>query len=160
MNTSSIPELLGTLSHDIILVCNDQGVVQEANQLARQLLGEAIVGRLLLDLMTAMSYHKGEAFLNYLYTLPPNTTGDAWELLFHVPRSIPLRVSARGGALAGGGWLIVGGCEPPQLVALYHEVLAINSELTNLIRQLCKEQATLTSQVTHLLHLQEHLHAN
>jgi hypothetical protein len=42
-------------------------------------------------------------------------------------------------------------CEPPQLTAIYHEVLSINSELTNLIRQLNKEQARLAAQIERLL---------
>ncbi|MFP4438316.1 MAG: hypothetical protein ACLFVO_13805 [Chloroflexaceae bacterium] len=155
MNSPAIPELLGTLSYDIILVCDSQEIVQEANPLAQQLLGEQIIGHPLLELMTTMSRAKGRAFLNYLHDQPDLTQVETWELLFHVPQTVPMRVRARGGPLEQGGWLIVCGCEPPYMMALYHEVLAMNSELTNLVRELSKKQSVLTNQLTQLLQAEE-----
>jgi len=155
MTSPAIPELLGTLSHDIILVCNTQEIVQEANPLAQQLLGEQIIGHPLLELMTTMSRAKGRAFLNHLSNQPDPAAAETWELVFHVPQTVPLRVRARGGPLKQGGWLIVCGCEPPHMMALYHEVLAMNSELTNLVRQLSKEQSVLTNRLTRLLQTEE-----
>jgi hypothetical protein len=45
--------------------------------------------------------------------------------------------------------------DSPQLTALYHEVLAMNNELTNLIRQISKEQARLITQLERLADAQE-----
>jgi hypothetical protein len=57
----------------------------------------------------------------------------------------------RGGRLPDGGWMIMGSGESPRLANLYHEVLAINTELTNLIRELTREQAVLTGTINRLL---------
>jgi len=64
----------------------------------------------------------------------------------------------RGGLTEQGEWLLVGTYESPQAQALYHEALAMNSELTNLIRQLNKEHARLSSQLSAQIETQEQTH--
>lgn len=151
----SIPDLIGQLSNDIILVCDQQCVVREANTVALQMLGSDIVGRPTLQLLATMSRTKGRAFFDHLRRLNAGECSEPWELLFHIARSAPLLISMRGGSTGGGQWLLVGSHESPQLTVLYHEVLAINSELTNLVRQLSKEQAQLTSRIETLMSSQE-----
>lgn len=151
MNDSVIPTLFGNLSHELILVCDRHGLIREANQRSRQLLGDDIIGSSLLQLLSTMSYTKGNAFLQHVATLPPGATSDVWELLFDRSDTAPLCVNMRAGALSPDYCVLIGGYEPPQLTTLYHEVLAINSELTNLIRQLSKEQARLGSQIERLM---------
>lgn len=155
MTLPVIPPILGRLSHDVMLVCDRESIIQEANPLALRLMGPEIVGKPLSDVMAEKSKAKGEAFLGYLQELQEGDLSEAWELFFQVAGSSPMPVSVRGGLLEQDVWLLVGGCEPPQLTTIYHEVLAINTELTNLIRQLSKEQARLTSQVNRLLDSKE-----
>jgi len=58
----------------------------------------------------------------------------------------------RGGLVAPGNWLIMGASDPPELTSIYYEVLAMNSELTNLIRRLSKEQSRLNAQLSMFVH--------
>lgn len=153
--SSLIPAPLGALSHDLILACDGEMIVREANALAVALLGRRVVGQPLLRLFAMMARPKAGAFLAQLRDLPPDATTEPWELLFHVPRATPLLANVRGGVVPCGGWLIVGSCPSPQLTTLYHEVLTINNELTNLVRQLSKEQALLSSRINRLLQAQE-----
>ncbi len=155
MTSPCIPPMLGVLSHDIILVCDASGMVQEANTLAQRMFGADLIGSMLEQLLSEHAAEKGAAFLQQLGELAPGAVGPAWELLFHVPNSTPLPISMRGGNMSPDAWMLVGACEPPQLTSIYHEVLAINSELTNLIRQLSKEHARLAEQVGRLLDAQE-----
>jgi hypothetical protein len=153
---ASIPNLIGQLSNDIMLICDQQCIVREANPVALQTLGNEIVGRPVLQLLATMSRTKGRAFFDHLRRLAPGECSEPWELLFHMSQAAPLLISVRGGATDDGQWLLVGSHESPQLTVLYHEVLAINSELTNLVRQLSKEQAQLTSRIETLMSAQEH----
>ncbi len=146
-----IPALFGDLSHDLILICDRHGLIREANLRSRQLLGEDIIGSPLLQLLSTMSHIKGNDFLQQITTLSPGATSDTWELLFDSADAAPLCVSIRAGALSPDYRVLIGGYEPPRLTTLYHEVLAINSELTNIIRQLSKEQARLRDQIERLI---------
>lgn len=150
MSDSVIPALFGDLSHELILICDKHGLIREANSRSRQLLGEDIIGSTLLQLLSTMSHTKGNAFLRHIATLSPGTTSDAWELLFDASDTAPLCVNIRAGALSPDYRVLIGGYEPLQLTTLYHEVLAINSELTNLIRHLSREQARLSNQIEQL----------
>jgi hypothetical protein len=160
MIEQSIPPLLGRLSHDIILVYDAQHTILEANPLALRLLGSSVVGRSIMDVMTDMSEEKAQMFLGCTHELALGEMSDIWELLFEMPNAEPMLINVRAGFWQPGRWLLVGMCESPQLTALYHEVLAMNTELTNMIRELCREQARLSSQVSRLLQnqTQEHTH--
>lgn len=144
-------QLLGALTQDIILVCDRGHIVREANPLACDLLGGDLIGRPLLSLLSTMSQTKGEAFLEHTRQIAPGTASDTWELLFHVPPTEPLLANVRMGFSTRGYWLVVGTHESPQLSALYHEVLAMNTELTGMIRELSREQVRLSNQVSRLL---------
>ncbi len=158
MTDNGIPTLLGSLTHDLIVLCNPSYVVLEANTLAQEMLGTHIVGQSLLQLLHEKSQMKGQSFLKHLSHLAANETSNAWELVFYSASGETVMINVRAGLSDNGNWLLVGTCESPQLTALYHEVLAMNSELTNLIRQLSKEQARLNEQLSRLLDLQEHYH--
>lgn len=160
MMEQSIPPLLGRLSHDIILVYDEQHTILEANPLALRLLGSSVVGCSIMELMTDMSEEKALRFFDCTRTLALGEMSDTWELLFEIPGAEPMLINVRAGFWQPGRWLLVGMCESPQLTTLYHEVLAMNTELTNLIRELCREQARLSSQVSRLLQAQtqEHHH--
>jgi hypothetical protein len=147
--------MLGSLSHDLILVCDAEHRVREANPLSLTMLGPSIIGQPLQALLSDMTIAKNEAFLDHLDRIEIGSISDEWELLFHSSRPDPLLINLRAGLCDQGQWLLVGTCESPQLTALYHEVLAMNSELTNLIREMSKEQARLSDQLSHLLHTQE-----
>lgn len=157
---SALDPLIGRLSGELILVCDEQLLVSEANEPARSLLGERVVGRPVLRLVAAMGRVKGVAFTDALRALGGDEVTAPWELLLHVPRSTPVLASLRGARLPGGGWVIVGGGESPRLTQLYHEVLALNRELTDLVRQLTREQAALAATVNRLLQSQEAQHAD
>lgn len=122
MSDSVIPTLFGDLSHDLILICDKDGLIREANVRSRQLLGEDIIGSTLLQLLSTMSHTKGNAFLRHIATLSPGATSDAWELFFDGSDTAPLCVSIRAGALSADYRVLIGGYEPPQLTSLYHEV--------------------------------------
>jgi hypothetical protein len=156
MTTGIIPAPLGQLSNDIILICDRDAVVREANPYAVRTLGAAITGKPLLQILTTMSQAKGAAFIEHLRHLVPGACSDGWELRFDVAQATPLLITVRGAALERGGWLLVGGNDASRLTAFYHEVLAINNELTNLIRQLSKDQARLKGRIEELLQPQEH----
>lgn len=151
MSENQMSAILGLLSNDVILTCDPEGVVQHANVVAERRLGSELVGRPLLKLLSTMSRPKGIAFVEQLRTLTPGQTTEPWELLFHLARSTPLLICMRGAILDDGCWLLVGGLESPQLTTLYHEVLTINNELTNLVRRLSKEQAHLSRHLSRLL---------
>lgn len=156
MNHAAIPDILGRLSHDVMLLCTREGVVCEANPVAKRILGEHIINQPLETLFSDMVGSKGKAFLDQLLDLADNETSNTWELFFKVPDSNDITpINMRGGAVDRERILLVGACEPPQLTAIYHEVLAINSELTNLIRQLSKEQARLSARLERLLNNEE-----
>jgi len=155
--TSAIPTLLGALSHDFILALTPEHLICEANPLARQILGPQILGRPFLDLLTSESYSKGVAFLAELKQ-EADQASEAWELIFHSTQAEPVLLQARGGWLASGHWLFVGSNAMLNFSDVYYEVLAINSEMTNLIRQLSKDQARLNSQLENLFQVQEQLH--
>jgi hypothetical protein len=159
MSALQIDPIFGRLSGELILVCDDDLTVRDANTLARSTLGERIVGRPLLKLITAMARAKGEAFLDALRSLGDADSTATWELLLHVPRAAPLLTGLRGARRPGGGWVIMGGGESPGLSRLYHEVLSLNAELTDLIRQLTREQAALAATVSRLTQRQEEHHA-
>jgi hypothetical protein len=158
MSTSPIDLIGSRLSGEVILICDDQMIVREANELARTTLSEHIVGRPLLRIVTAMARSKGKAFIDALGRLDDTAVTNTWELLLHVPRAAPLLVSLRGGRLPEGGWMIMGSSDSPRLTALYHEVLSINTELTNVIRQLTREQAALVSSINQLIESQRAPH--
>lgn len=156
MSDSTVPAMLGRLSHDVILICNRQGVVREANPVALRLLGDHIVDHSLEELFSEITGSKGQAFLEHLWKLETGDISTTWELFFTIPNvHEPAPINIRGGIVDHETVLLVGACEPPQLTAIYHEVLAINSELTNLIRQLSKEQARLSARLERLLREQE-----
>ncbi len=155
---AGIPALLSTLTQDLVLVCDHSCRVYEANTLAVRLLGDYIVGKPFIQLLPPASQSKGNAFLEHMYNLNENQVSDTWELLFDTPSSELLLLNVRGGATGDGSWLLVGSRESPQLTALYHEVLAMNSELTTLIRQISKEQARLIQQLERLTQTEEHYH--
>jgi len=155
MTQPTIPPMIGMLSHDIIIVCDEQTVVGEVNHVALGLLGSDIVGKPFASLLSERSYDKGDAFLDYITGLEIGDTTETWELSFQTIHSRSMPISIRSGRIEDNTWLLVGTIESPQLTAIYQEVLAINSELTNLIRQLSKEQAKLTDQLTRLLQAQE-----
>lgn len=151
MNQNLIPDMLGRLSHEIILVCDEHGTIHEANPIALNMFGLSIIGRHLQELLFEKSVDKGNAFLSQLFELEMNSISNTWELYFNQPDSEPIACNIRGGKELAGYWIIIGACEPPELTAIYYEVLAMNSELTNLIRQLSKEQARLMTRLNELL---------
>jgi hypothetical protein len=153
---TGIPAILSALSNDLILVCDEHYIIQEVNPLATDMLGESLVGQSFLHILHDSSQSKGQGFLEHIARIGTNNTSDSWELLFNVPRDHPMLITMRAGTCDQHTWLFVGTCESPQLTALYHEVLAMNSQLTNLIRQLSKEQARLHGQLVQLLETQEH----
>jgi hypothetical protein len=153
-----IPALLGHLSHELILVCGQEFTVHEANPLAKQMLGAHIVGQPFRGLLSEMTPAKNDAFLRHLQSVAKDQISESWELLFQVPEREPVLLHVRGGLTEQGEWLIVGTYESPQAQALYHEVLAMNSELTNLIRQLNKEHARLSNQLSNRVEVQEQTH--
>jgi PAS domain-containing protein len=155
---NGIPALLGHLSHDLIFVCDRQFVVSEANPLAKQMLGTHIVGQPFREILSTMTPAKNEAFLHHLQSVSAGNISESWELLFHVAEGEPVLLHVRGGMTEQGEWLLVGTYESPQSQALYHEVLAMNSELTNLICQLNKEHARLSSKLSELVETQEYTH--
>lgn len=155
MNGQGIPELLGSLSHDLILVYDEHSIIREANALALHILGEQCVGQALPTLFAEMAYDKGMAFLAQANALQVGQTSEAWELLLKTVHAGAKLIKMRAGRWQTHHWLLVGMCDSPQLTALYHEVLEMNSELTNLIRQLSQEQSRLSSEVSRLLQTQE-----
>lgn len=146
-----IPELFGTLSHDMLFVCNPEGIISEVNTLAQRMLGNGLVGKSFVNLLAESSRSKGMTLLENLRSYHLNDMSVTWELIFHGLEPNHLMVHVRAGVIAEDQWLIVGACEPPQLTAIYYEVLAMNSELTNLIRQLSKDQARLSTHLNRLL---------
>lgn len=152
--SASIPALLGRLSNEIILACDGQAVVREANTAACLTLGERCVGKPLLRLLTTMARPKGRLFLDELETLSADGLSAPWELLFHMARATPLLLTMRAGRLPEGGWLLVGSSGSPRLNDFYHEALTINNDLTTLVRQLSKEQALLNQRLAGLFPLE------
>jgi hypothetical protein len=152
--------LLGRLSHELILVCDSDLVIREANELAIRTLRQPLLGQPLLQLIAPSARSKAVAFIAELQQLSADQLTISWELLLHVPQDNPLLIGMRGGALPAGGWLLMGGSEPGGITRLYQEVLALNSELTDLIRKLTREQAALSAQVQRLLDHQEHHNVN
>lgn len=146
-----IPPILGKLSHDIILVGTPEGIIQEANELAIHLFGKDVLGKTLLSLMSPKSHAKGETFFKHMLEFDVGEVSNTWELFFKTLETDTFLVNARAGLLESGIWVMMGACEPPQLTAIYYEVLAMNSELTNLIRRLSKDQARLTNKLNNLL---------
>ncbi|MFV9506612.1 MAG: hypothetical protein AB4911_18840 [Oscillochloridaceae bacterium umkhey_bin13] len=155
MTTLTATTLLGRLSHELIFMCDDGLIVREANGLALETLDRPLVGLPFAKLFATNARVKGEAFLGELRQLSPNEITVTWELMLHVPHQAPLLIGLRAGALEGGGWVIMGGGEPTGMHRLYHEVLALNTELTDLVRKLTREQAALSEQVRRLLAHQE-----
>lgn len=154
--TTKIPHILGKLSHDVMLVGNLEGTIKEANSLALHMLGSDIVGTPFLSLISPKSGPKGDTFFNQIRELEVGNISNTWELFFNAPdASEAVLINVRAGILEPGCWMIMGACEPPQLTAIYYEVLAMNSELTNLIRQLSKEQARLTTRLNSVLQQNE-----
>lgn len=143
--------VVSRLSHELMLFCDDGLVVREANPLALTTLGPRIIGRPLAQLFATMARPKGAAFIEELGRLDAEAVSATWELLLHVPRAAPTLVGLRGGRSPAGGWVIMGASEPPHLTALYHEVLGLNTELTDLIRDLTRQQAGLSAQLACLL---------
>jgi hypothetical protein len=131
----------------MILICDDQMTVREANELALATLSDNILGRPLLLLVANMARSKGATFIDELRCLDTKGVTPTWELMLHVPRDVPLLVGLRGARLPDGGWMIMGSGESSRLMGLYHEVLSLNTELTNLIRQLTRDKAALTRSV-------------
>jgi hypothetical protein len=151
MTQTTIPPILGKLSHDILLIGTTAGVIQEANDLAFHLFGEDILGKSFLTLMSPKSSTKGERFFAQVQGFQVGEVSNTWELFFKTLETDTLLVNTRAGLIQVGVWVMMGACEPPQLTTIYHEVLAMNSELTNLIRRLSKDQARLTSRLNNLL---------
>lgn len=151
-----IPGLIGILSNDLMLVCDGSYVVQEANTMALDLLGPDIIGQPLPHLLHDMSQTKGRSFFEHARGVAVGSTSESWELMFQPSHGNPMLINVRAGRCQQQQWLFVGTYESPQFTALYHEVLAMNSELTNLIRQLSKEQARLSNQLARLLETEEH----
>ncbi|RRR69484.1 MAG: hypothetical protein EI684_15545 [Candidatus Viridilinea halotolerans] len=147
--------LLGRLSNELILVCDHDLVVREANELAVQTLGEALLDHSLIELFSPTAQGKGTAFVAELQRLSPTQTTPTWELMLDVPHGNRLLIGLRGGKLPNQGWLIMGGGEPSGISNLYHEVLALNIELTTLIRKLSREQTVLNDRIQRLLEFQE-----
>jgi hypothetical protein len=156
MSLLSDGNLIGQLSNELILVCDGDLIVREANALALVTLSERIIGQPLLHLIAPVARGKGAAFIAELQRLSTEQLSVTWELLLRVPQDTPLLIGLRGGALPAGGWLIMGGGEPSGLSRLYKEVLALNTELTDLVRKLTREQAVLSEQVRRLLEREEH----
>lgn len=148
-----IPPILGSLSSDIILVCDEGMTIREANTLALRTIGAQVIGQPLIAVFRNVSEDKARRFIAHLSTFREGEMCEAWEL-FLTPLSKEsegrerISLSLRGGKLAGGWWLFVGACEPVQLTMIYHEVLAINSELTNLVRQMTKDRTRLANQLS------------
>ncbi|PDW02002.1 hypothetical protein [Candidatus Viridilinea mediisalina] len=155
MSSLSQCNMLGRLSNELILVCDDDLVVREANGLAVQTLGTAIIDHSLFDLFSPAAQGKGTAFVAELQRLSADQITPTWELMLDVPHGNKLLIGIRGGKLPGRGWLIMGGGEPSGISNLYHEVLALNIELTTLIRKLSREQTVLNDRIQRLLDLQE-----
>jgi hypothetical protein len=153
MNQPVIPPILGTLSSDIILACDEDMTICEANALALRTIGTEVIGQPLIAVFRNTSEQKARRFIEHLSTFQVGEMCEAWEL-FLTPLSTEsegrerMSLSLRGGKLAGGWWLFVGACEPVQLTMIYHEVLAINSELTNLVRQMTKDRSRLANQLS------------
>lgn len=158
MIESGIAAMIGLLSHDLIMVCDAQHVVRETNGVVGQVLGRQVVGLPFLALLPEMAQSKGQAFLEHLQQIPVGARSDTWELLFTMSQPVPLPISVRAGWCDQQTWVLVGTREPPHATALYHKVLAMNSELTNLIRQLSKEQARLNVELLRLAETQEQFH--
>lgn len=156
----TVPEssLLSRLSHELIFVCDDALIVREANELAITTLAQPIVGEAFAKLFASNARIKGEAFIAELRRLGPDELTVTWELLLHVPDQAPLLIAIRAGALQGGGWVLMGGSEPTGVYRLYQEVLALNTELSDLVRKLTREQAALSDHVRRLLAHQENHH--
>lgn len=146
--------LLSQLSNELILICDEQMMVREANEIALATLSAHILGRPLLKLVVAMARTKGEAFITELQHLDDTNVSSRWELLLHIPHATPLLTSVRGGRLPDGGWMIIGSSDSPRLTQLYHEMLSLNIELTSLIRDLTREQAALTETINRMLERQ------
>ncbi len=155
MKESRIPDMLGQLSHDVIVVCTNEAIIYETNAVAERVFGQSLVDEPLQHIFSSKTQTKTERFLTQMRELSVGDISSSWELFFDIPDESPMPVTLRGGVLDQKLWMLVGAFESPQLVAIYHEVLAINSELTNLIRQLSKEQAHLSAQLDRLLHLKE-----
>lgn len=155
MSTLPLQPLISQLSHELIMVCDQELVVREVNELAASMIGERIIGRPLLQLFSNMARPKAIAFINALLALDPGQVTATWELLLHMPRAAPLLVGLRGGRIGEGGWLLMGNGEPPRLTGLYHEVLALNTELTDLVRTLTREHAALAQQIERLMQEKE-----
>jgi hypothetical protein len=104
--------------------------------------------------LTSESHEKGVTFLAELKQ-EIDQASEAWELIFQSTQAEPVLLQVRGGWLASGQWLFVGSNDLLNFSDVYYEVLAINSEMTNLIRQLSKDQARLNSQLETLFQVQE-----
>jgi hypothetical protein len=156
----SILAVVNRLSHELVLFCDDDMVVREANPVALTMLGPRLIGRPLLQLFSAMARPKGAAFLDELRGLEGEAVSATWELLLHRSRAAHALVELRGSRSPEGGWVIIGASEPPHLTALYHEVLGLNAELSELIRNLTRQQASLSAQIAHLLSTREQHNAD
>lgn len=155
MSNLSQCDLLGRLSNELIFVCDHDLIVREANGLAMRTLGEALLDHSLLELFSPAAQGKGTAFVAELQRLHDDQITPTWELMLDVPHGNTLLIGLRGGRLPKRGWLIMGGGEPSGISNLYHEVLALNIELTTLIRKLSREQTILNERIERLLDLQE-----
>jgi len=155
MTYLAIPPMLGKLTHDVIILCSKDKIIQEANPFALRMIGPDIVGKSLESLFSDMSGSKVHSFIEHMSQFDMGEISETWELFFDTPEDEPRPINIRGGVMDTGEWLLVGTCEPPQLTTIYYEVLAINSELTNLVRRLSKDLAMLNSRLARLLQEQE-----
>lgn len=143
-------DIVSSLSRDVIITCSPQCDIIEANAVARRMLGDMIVNQPFLSLLEESSRAKGKRFLEELAKTTEGEISHPWELIFHVPQGTPIAMSIRGG-MVEEGMVVVGTGEPPDLTTIYYEVLAMNSELTNLVRQISKEQARLSARLQNIL---------
>ena len=118
----------------LLLDLDEQGIVREANQFARRLLGESCVGSAITLLVVDFSNRFDHAGLR---TMRPNTL-----LSFRGSGNAPisLRVSF---LPIGSGGLLVGEQDHQETEELHNTLLKLNSELSVISRELQKKTAQL-----------------
>ena len=150
MSGARLPDLLTSLTNDLLFLCDGEGVIVQVGALTQQRLTVKPDQRF-GELLASLSRAKGERFWEVVRALEVGGMTEPWELHFKCPGTIPLSSSVRGGRFSEDQVIIVGAAETPQIARLYQELLGVNGELTALVRRLSKEQALLNQQIEHLL---------
>ncbi len=127
----------------LALLCDSRGFILKVLEDELGLIEPHLIGGPFTQILDAGSVDKG---LDFFAAIQQDTLFHAWELIV-TEQGRPLLMYAVG-ALRQDGILIVAMTDSSQLLRYYEELAQINSEQTNSMRMLLKQQAMQTRQQT------------